>query len=192
MKFLAILLVLFGLLFAKTPLKSVPTFDITDIQGNSYHIVSTEKGLDIKELKGKVVFLAFFGHRCPPCRMEMPGFVKFTNDKDYAKKAVILGFEVQGIDEEGLKSFAKDRGLNYRLVAGSKYSQFIDLIGYRTKWNWGIPFMVVLDTNGKVVNFGNGIVSPEELKNLTDTLYTDTNSTTITTTVEDNSTKEQK
>jgi len=30
--------------------------------------------------------------------------------------------------------------------------------------------MVVLDQNGKVVNFGNGIVSPEELKSIVDEL----------------------
>ena len=173
MKILSIFLLLISFLVAGENAKKELSFDIADIQGNSYHIVNTDEGLDIKELRGKVVFLAFFGHRCPPCRMEMPGFNKFSQDKDYAKKAVILAFEVQGLDESGLKSFAKDQGLNYRLVAGSKYSQFIDLVGYRTKWNWGIPFMVVLDTKGKVVNFGNGIVSVEELKSLTDTIYED-------------------
>ncbi len=177
MKILSIFLLLVSFLVAGESAKKELSFDITDIQGNSYHIVNTDEGLDIKELRGKVVFLAFFGHRCPPCRMEMPGFTKYTKDKEYAKKAVILGFEVQGLDEEGLKSFAKQEGLNYRLVAGSKYSQFIDLVGYRTKWNWGIPFMVVLDTKGKVVNFGNGIVSEEELKNLADTIYEDSNQT---------------
>ena len=171
MKILSIFLLLVSFLIAGDNIKKELSFDITDIQGNSYHIINTDEGLDIKELKGKVVFLAFFGHKCPPCKMEMPGFIKFTEDKEYAKKAVILAFEVQGLDENSLKNFAKDAGLNYRLVAGSKYPQFVDLVGYRTKWNWGIPFMVVLDTNGKVVNFGNGIVSEEDLKSLTDTIY---------------------
>ena len=177
MKILSIFLLLISFLVASDTAKKELSFDIKDIQGNSYHIKNTTKGLEIDELKGKVVFIAFFGHRCPPCRMEMPGFTKFTKDKKYAKKAVILAFEVQGLDEDGVKSFAKKEGLNYRLVAGSKYSKFIDLIGYRTKWNWGIPFMVVLDTKGKVVNFGNGIVSEEELKNLSDTIYEDNNQT---------------
>ncbi len=177
MKILSIFLLLVSFLVAGDTVKKELSFNITDIQGNSYHIKNTTGGLDIDELKGKVVFLAFFGHRCPPCRMEMPGFTKFTKDKEYAKKAVILAFEVQGLDENGLKSFAKNQGLDYRIVAGSKYSNFIDLVGYRTKWNWGIPFMVVLDTNGKVVNFGNGIVSEEELKNLADTIYDDKNTT---------------
>ena len=171
MKFLALLLTIVTLMFADANTTKSLSFDISDIQGNSYHITSTEEGLDIPSLKGKVVFLAFFGHRCPPCRMEMPGFVEFTKDESYAKKAVILAFEVQGLDEDGVKNFAKEKGLNYRLVAGSKYPRFIDLVGYRTKWNWGIPFMVVLDPNGKVVNFGNGIVGTEELKSLSDKLY---------------------
>jgi len=173
MKFLTLLLTIATLMFADANTKKAEnlSFDISDILGNSYHITSTDKGLEIPSLKGKVVFLAFFGHRCPPCRMEMPGFVEFTKDKDYAKKAVILAFEVQGFDEDGVKSFAKDQGLNYRLIAGSKYPKFIDLVGYRTKWNWGIPFMVVLDPKGNVANFGNGIVGAEELMSLTDKLY---------------------
>ena len=150
-------------------------FNLTDINGNTYHIKHKEDGLDIPELKGKVVFIAFFGHRCPPCRMEIPGFIKFTKDKSYAKKAVILALEVQGLDRTGVESFAKDIGINYRLVPGSENYDFVEYIGYRTKWNNGIPFMVVLDTNGTVKNFGNGIVSEEELKDLADKLYVDNN-----------------
>ena len=150
-------------------------FDLTDINGTTYHIKHRDDGLDIPELKGKVVFLAFFGHRCPPCRMEIPGFINFTKDKSYAKKAVILALEVQGLDREGVKQFAKNIGINYIIVPGSENYNFIDYIGYRTKWNNAIPFMVVLDSNGTVQNFGNGVVSEEELKILADKLYVDNN-----------------
>ena len=180
MRFLTLLLTIATLIFADVDATKTVSFDINDIQGNYYHITSTDEGLDIPSLKGKVVFLAFFGHRCPPCRMEMPGFVEFTNDKDYAKKAVILAFEVQGLDEDGVKSFAKDQGLNYRLVAGSKYPQFIDYIGYKTNWNWGIPFMIVLNSDGKVVSYGNGIVGVETLKSLANEFFVEAKDKNIT------------
>ena len=153
------------------------TFDVRDANNNMYHIVDKQDGLDIDKLRGKVVFLAFFGHRCPPCMMEVPGFINFTNDKEYAKKAVILAFEVQGLSRSGLKSFLQYKGINYNVVPGMQYKKFIDYIGYRTQWNFGIPYMVVLDTTGKVVNYGNGIVSEEELKELADQLYVESNST---------------
>jgi len=70
------------------------TFELKDIKGNVYHITNTDDGMDIKELRGKVVFIAFFGHRCPPCRMEIPGFIEYTKDKEYAKKSTILALEV--------------------------------------------------------------------------------------------------
>ena len=153
------------------------TFDIRDINGNTYHIVDKKDGLEIDKLKGKIVFLSFFGHRCPPCMMEVPEFINFTNNEKYSNKAVILAFEVQGLRENGLRQFVQYKGINYRVVPGMKYKNFIDYIGYRTGWNFGIPFMVVLDPNGKVVDYGNGIVSEEELKSLADELYVENNTT---------------
>jgi len=146
------------------------TFELKDIKGNVYHITNTDDGMEIKELKGKVVFIAFFGHRCPPCRMEIPGFIEYTKDKEYAKKSTILALEVQGLQRSYVEEFAKNNGINYPLIPGEENYNFINYVGYRTQWNNAIPFMVVLDQNGKVVNFGNGIVSPEELKSIVDEL----------------------
>jgi len=163
-------LILFtSVIFAETATKEL-TFELKDINGTVYHVKNKDDGMDIPELKGKVVFLAFFGHRCPPCRMEIPGFIKFTNDKEYSKKATILAMEVQGLPRSGVESFVKEAGINYPVIPGEENIDFINYVGYRTSWNNAIPFMVVLDQNGKVVNFGNGIVSPEELKSIVDEL----------------------
>jgi len=173
-------LVLFtSIIYAESPKKEL-TFELKDINGTVYHIINKDDGMDIPELKGKVVFLAFFGHRCPPCRMEIPGFIKYTNDQEYSKKSVILAMEVQGLPRNGVESFVKDQGINYPVIPGEENIDFINYVGYRTSWNNAIPFMVVLDQNGKVVNFGNGIVSPEELKSIVDelTMGSEENNTT--------------
>lgn len=171
MKFLKLILIV-GLLttlgFTKT--KENLTFEFKDNKNTTYHVKSTEAGMDIKELRGQVVFLALFGHRCPPCMMEISGFREFTNDAKYNKRAKILALEVQGLNSDNIKDFISSSNINYSVVAGSSYLDFINYIGYRTKWNNLIPFMVVLDTTGKVVDFGNGIVSQDELRDLTDKL----------------------
>ena len=156
------------MLFLTVGFASNTAFELKDIQGNTYHVNATSDSIVIDELKGQVVFIAFFGHRCPPCRMEIPGFISYTNNKDYAKKSTILAFEVQGLQRGDVKSFAKDAGINYRLVPGSESSKFIDYVGAVTSWNYAIPFMVVLDKDGKIKTYGNGIVSPEELMSMTD------------------------
>ena len=170
MRFLLLFLTIITISFAKSEFKSV-SFDIKDIQGNSYHVTTTPGGLNIPSLKGKVVYLAFFGHRCPPCLKEIPEFIKFSSDKEFSKKAVILAFEVQGLDENLLKQFAKNQGINYRLVAGSKYRNFVDFVGFATKWNWGIPYMVILDQEGKVVYYDNGIFHDYVLRKITNKLF---------------------
>ena len=169
--------------------KAPITFTLEDINSNTYHITDTPTGLKIKELEGKVVFLAFFGHRCPPCRMEIPGFIEFTKDKNYSSKATILAFEVQGLDENTLKEFVKDVGINYNVISGSKYYDFISYITQKTNWGNMIPFMVVLDQNGNIVNYGSGLVTPEELKYITDEL---TKQQIISNAQENNNTKQNQ
>jgi len=174
MKYIKILLIML-LTFSSISMygndsKKVLTFELKDVNGTTYHVTNTDEGMDIKELKGKVVFLAFFGHRCPPCRMEIPGFIEYTKDKEYSQKSAILAMEVQGLPRKGVEQFVKDNNINYNVIPGEENINFINYVGYRTNWNNAIPFMVVIDQNGKVVNFGNGIVSPEELKSIVDEL----------------------
>jgi thiol-disulfide isomerase/thioredoxin len=146
-------------------------FKLKDVKDNVYHINSNIDGLNIKELKGKVVFLAFFGHRCPPCMREISHLIKFTNNKKYAKKAQILALEVQGLEGSGLKDFINYRDINYNVIAGSNYSRFLTHIGDRTNWNNTIPFMVVIDDKGKFIGSGNGIIDEDELKSITDRVF---------------------
>jgi len=169
MKFLKYLLIISLLITTSYSLDSI-NFVLKDNKGKTYHVESSAKLLDIKELRGKVVYLAFFGHRCPPCMMEVSGFIEFTKNKEYAKKAKILAVEVQGLSSEQLEDFIHMKDINYSVVAGRDVGSFITHIGMRTRWNNGIPFMVAINDKGRVVDFGNGIVSNEELISMTDNI----------------------
>ena len=149
-------------------------FVLTDIHGKKYHISEKPTGLEIKELKDKVIFLSFFGFRCPPCMMEVPEFISFTNDKKLAKKAAIIAVEVQGLSKNELKNFAKQRGINYITICGNDYYNFIEFISSRTswqtKWRSSIPFMVLFDQKGDYVAAHVGMVSKDILIDLTNKL----------------------
>jgi len=67
MKKLLVLSILLFSLFTSLQAESAPTMSMTDIKGKTYKITGTDQGLKIKGLEGKIVFLEFFGHKCPPC-----------------------------------------------------------------------------------------------------------------------------
>ena len=55
-------------------------FKLTDTDGKSINITESKDGLIFEEHKGKAIFLVIFGHNCPPCKAEIPEFIKLTQE----------------------------------------------------------------------------------------------------------------
>ena len=75
------------------------------------------KTVTLADYRGKVLLLDFWATWCPPCRVEIPGFVNL-----YAKYRS-QGFEVVGVvvqdPFEHAKPFADRFGMNYTIVDGN-------------------------------------------------------------------------
>jgi len=141
-----------------------PVMTITDIKGQSYQITGTEEGLSIKGLEGKVVFLEFFGHKCPPCLASIPHLIHLQ--KKHKDKVAIISIEVQGLTNTKLKNFAKEKGMNYAVVSDEKAGNFVNYIAQRAGWRGSIPFMVALDTTGNVQFVQAGMLPEASLEEL--------------------------
>lgn len=86
---------------ALEPGGAAPDISIEDVDG---------AGVSLSAMKGKVIILNFFATWCPPCRMEIPDFIKLQDD--YAAE----GFTVIGVsneDPQGVKNFIRTQGINY-------------------------------------------------------------------------------
>jgi len=79
----------------------------TDINGHVYNITGTKSGVIIDKLKGKVVFIEFFGHNCPPCLASIPHYNKLS--QKYKDKMAVLAIEAQSYNTAQLKEFAKQK-----------------------------------------------------------------------------------
>ncbi len=114
-----------------------------------------------KDLKGKVVFLEYWGVHCPPCRASFPHLVKLQ--KKYAKtgKFTVLASHRQMTAEEA-KQFCASQHVNFPVyhmytVKGAPCGR-------------GIPHAVLIDHTGKVVKAGH----PSELYDMVAKLVKET------------------
>ena len=123
-------------------------FTIKTVTGKTLHIDEKDAGLDIHEFRGKVVFLIFFGHQCPPCMAEIPELIKIT--KEGHKDLEIMGLEVQGLDEDRLEKFVKYKNINYNIISGEGNRDFIGYVAQKAGWSGAIPFLLAMDKNGVV------------------------------------------
>ena len=141
-----------------------PVMKLTDINGVTHKVVGTDEGLKIKGLEGKIVFLEFFGHKCPPCLASIPHMIDLQ--KKYKDKLAVIAIEVQGLSNAQLQQFAKKKGMNYIVVADEKAGNFTNYIGQRAQWRGSIPFLVALDKKGNVQFIQAGMLPEASLEEL--------------------------
>ena len=137
---------------------------MTDINGKAYKVTGTEQGLKIEGLEGKVVFLEFFGHKCPPCLASIPHLINLQNK--HKDKLAIVAIEVQGYNHSQTAKFAKEKGMNYIVVSEEKASEMVSYIQQRAQWKGSIPFLVALDTKGDVQFVQAGMLPEASLEEL--------------------------
>jgi len=151
----------------ETPAVQTPTaplMTMTDTNGKTYKVQGTEQGLKIEGLEGKVVFLEFFGHKCPPCLASIPHLIKLQ--EKHKDKLAIVSIEVQGYNAQQTTSFAKEKGINYIVIPEETASTLVSYIQQRAEWRGSIPFLVALDTKGDVQFVQAGMLPEESLEEL--------------------------
>ncbi len=109
------------------------------------------KDRSLKDYRGKVVMINFWGTWCPPCRAELPDIVKLR------KELQPKGFEVIGLGvnerppagtsvESHVANFAKKNGLLYPLLIAN--SSLIEAYGGLE----GVPTTFIVNGKGEVVD----------------------------------------
>ena len=163
-KLLTTLLVFSLTSFVHAEEKAQPTMSMTDTSGKTYKVEGTTQGLKIEGLEGKIVFLEFFGHKCPPCLASIPHLIKLQ--KKHKDTIAIVAIEVQGYNNEKTTDFVKEKGINYITVAEENASALVTYIQQRAQWRGSIPFLVALDTKGNVQFVQAGMLSEAQYEEL--------------------------
>lgn len=128
--------------FVRNP-DPAPEFKLNTLEG---------KPLSLADYKGKVILLNFWASWCGPCRAEIPDLVELQNK--YKDQLQILGLVVDDDDEDAVKKFVADFGINYPVA----------LAGDEVRLQYGgipaLPTSFVLDAEGRVVQKHEGLRDP--------------------------------
>jgi len=124
-------------------------------KGGSIAISPTPVAIDsvpksLESFRGKAVILNIWATWCPPCRIEIPDFIKLQN-KYRDQGLEIVGVSIDPIDQRGggasaVGPFMQQYGINYTVWTINN----ISALGQFPMGN-GIPTTYVLDRNGRTV-----------------------------------------
>lgn len=124
---------------------AAPAFALPDLEG---------KTVRNTDLHGKVVILNFWATWCPPCRDEVPDFVRLQS-KYRDKGLAIVGLSLDAGGANDVRPFVDEYDVNYTmLIANQETAESYGGIQ-------GIPTSFLLDREGKIVKRFVGRASAE-------------------------------
>jgi len=124
---------------------AAPAFALPDLEG---------KTVRTSDLKGKVVLLNFWATWCPPCKDEIPDFVRLQS-KYRDKGLAIVGLSLDHGGAQDVRPFADEYDVNYTmLIANAETAEAYGGIQ-------AVPTTFVLDRDGIIVKRILGRLSAE-------------------------------
>jgi thiol-disulfide isomerase/thioredoxin len=117
------------------------------------------KSRTLAEWRGKVMVVNFWATWCPPCREEIPGFVRLN--RKYADKGVqFVGISIDSADK--VKEYADENHIDYTLLIGD--SGAMNLAPAFGNRSMGLPFTVILDRSGATYQVRIGRLDEPDLE----------------------------
>lgn len=115
----------------------------------------------LAQWRGKVMVVNFWATWCPPCRAEMPEFVKLQG-KYQENGLIFVGIALD--EKDKVQAFADEIGVNYPVLLGA-----LEAVGLSRKLGnrlGGLPFTVIVDRSGRIVTTEMGELSQARLEPL--------------------------
>jgi peroxiredoxin len=118
-----------------------------------------DKPQALAKWQGKPLIVNFWARWCPPCRTEIPEFVKLHHDFQ-SRGLVVIGIGIED-QAESVRDFAKAYDMEYPLLLGK--DKGMELMRSLGNVKLGLPFTVAIDRTGKIVATKTGGIKGDEL-----------------------------
>ena len=123
-------------------------FSLTDLNGKTHKL---------SDYRGKWVVVNYWATWCPPCRKEIPDFVKFQ--QKHPKDVQILGIAYEDADPDKLKRFANEFSINYPILTVDVYNPPGGILN-----STPLPTTVIYDPSGRRVEKRIGPMHERDLE----------------------------
>ncbi len=118
-----------------------------------------DKPVALERYRGKPLIVNFWARWCGPCRVEIPELIAIR--QAHKGKLEVLGIGIED-KADAAKEFARAYEMDYPVfVARDKGIPLMQALG-NTKG--GLPFTIVIDRNGQVVQKKMGIMKKADLE----------------------------
>jgi thiol-disulfide isomerase/thioredoxin len=129
-------------------LRKAPSLAVKDLQGRS---------IRLSDYRGKVVLLNFWATWCPPCRAEMPAFVKMQ--REYGKRGLqVIGITYPPETAREVRQFIRKLKINYPVALGTKETKLL------FDQSETLPLTIIIDRDGNIRDRIEGILLPAEFE----------------------------
>ena len=129
--------------------KPAPDFSLRDRNGKTWKL---------SELKGQVVFVNFWATWCPPCRKEMPEFIKLQQELG-DRGLQFIGIAIE--EKASVEKYVDLVNINYPiLIAEDTGITLSQKMGNTIN---ALPFTIVVDSNGNIVHHHPGEFSRNQI-----------------------------
>ncbi|MCF6289114.1 MAG: TlpA family protein disulfide reductase [Proteobacteria bacterium] len=120
------------------------------------------KEVKLSDYRGKWVVVNFWATWCPPCRKEIPDFVKFK--AMYADKVEILGINNEDAKRSDIQDFVLKYEVNYPILFADVYNPS-EFSKENTK---GLPTTIIFNPQGEQVHKRVGPIHFKDLVEIID------------------------
>ena len=117
-----------------------------------------DKPVALERYKGKPLIVNFWARWCGPCRVEIPELIAIR--KAHKGKLEVLGIGIED-KADAAKEFAKAYEMDYPVFVAKEKG--IPLMQALANTRGGLPFTIVIDARGQVVQKKLGIMKKADL-----------------------------
>ena len=133
-------------------------FLLNTIDGSVLDIKTDKNSINIKDYENKIIILNFFATWCPACKVEIPALVRLQNE--YKNDLVVISVLLEEFkNDDDIKNFAKEFGINYKISHGSETFDLAKAVGGIKS----IPTTFIIEKNGKIYQKIQGLAPYEML-----------------------------